>query len=123
MLASLGWNCISHTATYGAPRPVRELGGFDTRFRYFGDYEFMLRALEREPFCRVNRTLFGGHRHGTNVSMQQTPIHWVETKATTERYGPRSSWQRAVHRYRLKVWPNATSPRWLLPKRLEQFRA
>jgi glycosyltransferase involved in cell wall biosynthesis len=123
MLASLGWNCISHTATYVHRDLFDELGGFDTRFRYFGDYEFMLRALEREPFCRVNRTLFGGRRHGTNASMQQTPVHWAETKAIMERYSPSSSWQRAVHRYRLKVWLNATSPGWFLHKRIERLRA
>jgi hypothetical protein len=123
MLASLGWNCISHTATYVHRELFDELGGFDTRFRYFGDYDFMLRALEREPFCRVNRTLFGGRRHGTNASMQQTPVHWAETRAIMERYGPSSSWQRAVHRYRLKVWLNATSPGWFLHKRIEQFRS
>jgi glycosyltransferase involved in cell wall biosynthesis len=122
MLASLGWNCISHMATYVHRELFDELGGFDTRFRYFGDYEFMLRALEREPFCRVNRTLFGGHRHGTNASMQQTPIHWAETKTIMERYAPSSSWKRAVHRYRLKVWLNATSPTWFVHKRIEQLR-
>jgi glycosyltransferase involved in cell wall biosynthesis len=123
MLASLGWNCISHTATYVHRELFDELGGFVTRFRYFGDYDFMLRALEREPFCRVNRTLFGSRRHGTNASMQQTPVHWAETKAIMERYGPSSSWQRAVHRYRLKVWLNARSPGWFLHKRIEQLRS
>jgi len=122
MLASIGWNCISHTATYVHRELFDELGGFDTQFKYFGDYEFMLRALGREPFGRINRTLFGARRHGTNASMQQTPVHWAETKAIMERYGPSSPWKRAALRYGLKAWLNATSPGWFLHKRIDHFR-
>jgi GT2 family glycosyltransferase len=123
MLASLGWNCISHTATYVHRDLFEELGGFDKHFQYFGDYDFMLRALASEPFCRVDRTLSSVRRHGANASMQQTPTHWAETEEITQRYGPTSSWKRAVYRYRLKVWANASSPRWFLHKRMDRFRA
>jgi glycosyltransferase involved in cell wall biosynthesis len=123
MLASLGWNCISHTATYVHRDLFEELGGFDKHFQYFGDYDFMLRALASEPFCRVDRTLSSVRRHGANASMQQTPTHWAETGEITQRYGPTSSWKRAVYRYRLKVWANASSPRWFLHKRMDRFRA
>jgi glycosyltransferase involved in cell wall biosynthesis len=123
MLASLGWNCISHTATYVHRDLFEELGGFDKHFQYFGDYDFMLRALAREPFCRVDRTLSSVRRHGANASMQQTPTHRAETEEITQRYGPTSSWKRMVHRYRLKLWANASSPRWFLHKRIDRFRA
>ena len=123
MLASLGWNCISHTATYVHRELFEELGGFDKRFKYFGDYDFMLRALEREPFCRINRTLSSIRRHGGNASMQQTPIHWAETKEIMGRYEPSSPWKQAMYRYRLKVWANATSPGWFLHKRVDRLRS
>jgi hypothetical protein len=122
MLASLGWNCISHSATYVHRDLFEQLGGFDTHFRYFGDYDFLLRALAHEPFCRIDRTLSCVHRHGANASMQQTPIHWAETKEIMQRYGPSSPWKRAAYRYRLKVWANATSPAWFLHKRIDRFR-
>jgi glycosyltransferase involved in cell wall biosynthesis len=122
MLASLGWNCVSHPATYVHRSLFEELGGFDKRFRYFGDYDFVLRALAREPFCRVNRKLFGTRRHGANASMQQTPVHWAETREIMQRYGPSSPWNRLMYRYRLKVWANAASPRWFLHKRIDRFR-
>jgi glycosyltransferase involved in cell wall biosynthesis len=123
MLASLGWNYITHSATYVHRDLFEELGGFDKHFQYFGDYDFMLRALAREPFCRVDRTLCSVRRHGGNASMQQTPTHLAETEEITHRYGPTSSWKRAVYRYRLKVWANASSPRWFLHKRMDRFGA
>jgi glycosyltransferase involved in cell wall biosynthesis len=122
MLASLGWNCISHPATYVHRELFEELGGFDKRFRYFGDYDFVLRALAREPFCRVNRKLFSTRRHGANASMQQTPVHWAETKEIMQRYGPSSRWKQLMYRYQLKVWANAASPGWYLHKRIDRFR-
>jgi GT2 family glycosyltransferase len=122
MLASLGWNCISHSATYVHRDLFEALEGFDKHFRYFGDYDFMLRALAREPFCRVDRTLVSVRRHGANASMQQTPVHWAETREITQRYGPSSPWKRALYCYRLKVWANASSPGWFLHKRIERFR-
>jgi len=123
MLASLGWNCISHTATYVHRELFEELGGFDKRFQYFGDYDFMLRALTHEPFRRVNRAVASIRRHGANASMQETPIHRAETEEILHRYGPSSPWRRAMYRYRLKAWMNATSPRWFLQKRIDGFRA
>jgi glycosyltransferase involved in cell wall biosynthesis len=122
MLASLGWNCIWHPATYVRRDLFEELDGFDKRFRYFGDYDFVLRALAREPFCRVNRKLFCIRRHGSNASMQQTPVHWAETRQIMQRYGPSSPWKRVMYRYRLKVWANAASPGWFLHKRIDRFR-
>jgi glycosyltransferase involved in cell wall biosynthesis len=122
MLASLGWNCVSHTATYVHRDLFEELGGFDKRFRYFGDYDFMLRALVREPFRRINRTLSSVRRHGANASMQQTPVHRAETREIMQRYGPSSPWRQVAYRYRLKVWENAASPSWFLHKRIDRFR-
>jgi glycosyltransferase involved in cell wall biosynthesis len=123
MLASLGWNCVSHTATYVHRDLFEELGGFDKRFKYFGDYDFMLRALAREPFRRVDRPVASIRRHGANASMQQTPVHRAETAQIQQRYGPSSPWKRAMYRNQLKVWMNATSPGWFLHKRIDRFRA
>jgi glycosyltransferase involved in cell wall biosynthesis len=123
MLASLGWNCVTHSATYVHRELFAELDGFDKRFRYFGDYDFMLRALAREPFCRVSRAICSVRRHGTNASMQETPIHWAESEEILQRYGPSSPWQQATDRYRLKAWMNAFGPRWFLHKRIDGFRA
>lgn len=123
MLASLGWLYFPHPATYVHRDFFKELGGYDKSFKYFGDYDFILRALEREPFSRVDRTLTGVRRHGGNASMQQTPIHSAETRQIMERYGPSSPWKQAAYRYLLKVWANGTNPTWFLQKRVDDLRA
>jgi glycosyltransferase involved in cell wall biosynthesis len=123
MLASLGWLYFAHPATFVHRDLFKELGGYDQRFKYFGDYDFILRALQCEPFARVNRTLSSVRRHGGNASMQQTPVHSAETRQIMERYGPSSAWKQATYRYLLKIWANGTNPGWFLRKRVDDFRA
>jgi glycosyltransferase involved in cell wall biosynthesis len=122
MLASLGWNCIPHTATYMRRDLFEELGGFDKQFKYSGDYDFMLRALQREPFARINRTLSAIRRHGGNASMQETPVHRAEAEEITRRYGPSSRSRRVTYQYLLKLWLNGTNPGWFLRKRADDLR-
>ena len=81
MLASLGWCCIPHQATYVNSEMFHELGGFRKELKYAGDYELFLRALAIEPFARIGRTLACFRRHGDNQSMSITPEHRAESDA------------------------------------------
>jgi glycosyltransferase involved in cell wall biosynthesis len=123
MLATLGWNCIPHPSTYLHRDFFEQLGGFDTRFKYSGDYDIFIRARQLEPFTRIARTLTGVRRHGGNASMQHTAPHSAEIRQIMERYGPSSPWKQAAYRYLLKAWANGTSPRWFLQKRVDDLRA
>jgi glycosyltransferase involved in cell wall biosynthesis len=123
MLGSLGWMYMQHPATYVHRDLFKELGGYDISFRYYGDYDFVLRALEREPFSRINRTLTMCRRHGGNASMQQSPVHSKETRRIMLQYGPSSRRQELMYRYLLKVWVNGTNPGWFLHKRMDAVRA
>jgi glycosyltransferase involved in cell wall biosynthesis len=123
MLGSLGWMYFQHDATYVHRYLFEELGGYDKRFKYFGDYDFILRALEREPFSRIHQILCSCRRHGANASMQQTPVHSAETKQIMRRYAPSSPWKQAMYRYLLKFWINGTNPGWFVRKRVDSFRA
>jgi glycosyltransferase involved in cell wall biosynthesis len=122
MLGSLGWMYFQHNATYVHRGLFEELGGYDKRFKYYGDYDFVLRALGREPFSRIDRILSGCRRHGGNASMQQTPIHSAETKQIMQQYGPSSPMKQATYRYLLKIWVNGTNPRWFVDKRIDGIR-
>jgi len=122
MLASLGWLYMQHPAVYVHRDLFKELGGYDISFRYYGDYDFILRALEKEPFSRIKRTLTSCRRHGGNASMQQSPVHSAETRTIMRRYGPSSRGQEMLYRYLLKVWVNATNPGWFLHKRVDSVR-
>jgi glycosyltransferase involved in cell wall biosynthesis len=123
MLASLGWMYMQHPATYVHRDLFKELGGYDISFRYFGDYDFVLRALELEPFSRINKTLTMCRRHGANASMQRSPVHSEETRRIMRRYGPSSRGRELLYRYVLKVWANGTNPGWFLHKRMDAVRA
>jgi glycosyltransferase involved in cell wall biosynthesis len=123
ILASLGWMYLQHPATYVHRDLFKELGGYDISFRYYGDYDFVLRALEREPFSRINQPLTSCRRHGGNASMQQSPVHSAETRRIMRRYGPPSRRQEVMYRYLLKVWVNGTNPGWFLHKRMDGVRA
>ena len=122
MLGSLGWMYLQHNATYVHRDLFQELGGYDKSFRYYGDYDFVLRALEREPFSRIDRILSSCRRHGGNASMQQTPVHWAETRKIMHRYATSSPWRQVMYRYLLKIWVNGTNPRWFVDKRLDSIR-
>jgi hypothetical protein len=101
----------------------KELGGYDERFKYYGDYDFILCALQREPFARISQTLSGCHRHGSNASTQQTPVHWASTKQIMKPYAPSSPWKQVTYRYLLKTWANGTNPTaWFARKRIGGLR-
>lgn len=123
MLATLGWNCIPHPSTYLHRDFFEQLGGFDMRFKYSGDYDLFVRARQLESFTRIAQTLTGVRRHGGNASMQQTAPHLAEIRHVMERYGPSSPWKQAAYRYLLKVLANGTNPSWFLRKRVEDVRA
>ncbi|HEY8339351.1 MAG TPA: glycosyltransferase family 2 protein [Egibacteraceae bacterium] len=123
MLASLGWSCVHHLSTYVHRDLFAELGGFDTSYRYSGDYDFFLRARQREPFARIPRVLSAFRRHGANQSMSADPAHVAENERIAARYGYASPLLRQAARYALKTWLNATNPAWFVAKRVDARRA
>jgi glycosyltransferase involved in cell wall biosynthesis len=123
VLASLGWNCIAPMSTYLSRSFFEELGGFDSTFSHADDYEFYLRALKREPFVRVRRTLSAARRHSDAMSMDRNAVHLAELRAIEQQHAPRSSPRRALYRYGLKLWLNTTNPKWSALKRVDALRA
>jgi len=121
MAASLGWSCIPHPSTYMHRDLFEALGGFNPEFQYAGDYEFFVRALEREPFFRIRQVLSGFRRHGDNTSMRLDDTHLAEIRMVADRFAPRSEWQRVAHRYLLKVWLNGRNPGWSTMKRIDRI--
>jgi glycosyltransferase involved in cell wall biosynthesis len=123
MHACLGWNCIPDLSTFLHRDFYFELGGYDNSFMYSGDYDLYARALQREPFARIDRIITGVRRHGDNLSLSVDPRRLAEERAVTERYGPRSEWQRTAYRYLLKLWLNGTNPKWFLYKRIDALHS
>lgn len=121
-LASLGWSCVPHTSTFVHRDLFAELGGFNPKFRYAGDYEFFARALERERFSRLPQVLSCFRRHGGNMSMRIDDIHLAEIQSVAERFAPTSAPRRTASRYLLKAWLNATNPSWFAMKRIDWRR-
>ena len=110
-------------STYLSRGFFEELGGFDPSFSHADDYEFYLRALRREPFARVPRTLSAARRHSDAMSMDRNAVHLAELRAIEEQNAPRSWPRRMLYRYGLKLWLNATNPTWATLKRVDAFRA
>jgi glycosyltransferase involved in cell wall biosynthesis len=122
MLASLGWNCVPPMSTYLSRDLFEELGGLDPSLSYADDYEFFVRVLEREPFARIARTLAGSRRHDDAMSMNRNATHLAELEAIAEQGASRSRSRRALCHYGLKLWLNATNPRWAALKQVDAFR-
>jgi glycosyltransferase involved in cell wall biosynthesis len=116
MLASLSWSCIPTTSTFMHRDLFADLRGFDTTFQYGGDYEFYVRALEREHFQRINQLLSCCYRHGANISTRLDEIYRAETQLIADLYAPKTQQRRTAYRLLLKSWLNATNPRWFTMK-------
>jgi glycosyltransferase involved in cell wall biosynthesis len=123
MLASLGWNCIPHPSTYIHREFFEQLGGFDKKLKYSGDYDFFVRARQFDSFVGIPRTLSCFRRHGGNMSMRPDAAHLAEIEAIAERFGPSAPWQRLAYRYFLKLWLNGGSLPWFARKRIDAVRA
>jgi glycosyltransferase involved in cell wall biosynthesis len=122
MLASLGWGCVPTTSTYLHRDLFAELRGFNTAFDVAGDYEFFVRALERERFSRLGNVLSCCYRHGTNTSMQLDDVHRAEIQRVAEHGAPASQLQRTSYRFLLKAWLNARNPWWFTMKTINRMR-
>jgi len=120
MLASLGWGYIPTTSTYVHRELFTELRGFNTAFGVAGDYEFFVRALERERFSRLRHVLSCCYRHGSNTSMRFDGIHRAEIQRVVEHGAPASRLRRTSYRFLLKAWLNATNPRWSMMKNVHR---
>jgi glycosyltransferase involved in cell wall biosynthesis len=122
-LACLGWNCIPPMSTFLRRDLFQELGGFLPTYAHAQDYEFFVRLLRQERFQRIGRTLAGARRHDDAMSMDRNAVHLAELEAIAGQSAPRSASARWLHRYGLKLWLNATNPRWTTLKRVDAFRA
>jgi glycosyltransferase involved in cell wall biosynthesis len=122
-LASLGWNCIPPMSTYLRRDLFEELEGFLPSYSHADDYEFFVRLLGRERFQRIGRTLAGARRHGDAMSMDRNAVHLAELEAIAEQSAPGSAPARWLCRYGLKLWLNATNPRWSALKRVDAIHA
>lgn len=116
--ASLGWNCIHHQATFMTRDFYGRVGEYDLRYPLAADYELLARALQTEPFERVDRTLATFRRHGGNASMRGEQALIEEGRRIAAAYGPRDEFRRRVYRAGLKAWLNAVRPGWFVAKKL-----
>jgi glycosyltransferase involved in cell wall biosynthesis len=123
MLASLAWSPFPAIATFSRRDFLEELGFFDVWFYYAADFDLFVRARSREPYSHIYRTLAAQRRHGDNTSMERNTVHEAELAAINRRHGPPGSGTRTAYRYGTKLILNGQSPRWMLHKRLEKWRA
>ncbi len=123
MMASLGWCCINHMATYVTREFYDRLGGFDRSYRYAGDYDFFCKALDTAPWSAVPRTVACFRRHGGNLTMSLSPRQIEEGRQVEERYASPSARVRMVERQMLRFYLNGRNPTWALRKQLDNLRA
>jgi glycosyltransferase involved in cell wall biosynthesis len=123
VLASLEWSPFPAISTFSHRDFLDELGGFDVRLYYAADFDLYVRARSGQPFSRINRTLAAWRRHGDNTSMEHNAIHDAEIASINGRFGPPDARTQNVYRFLAKVVLNVQSPRWLVHKRLESWRA
>lgn len=123
MMASLGWCCINHMATYVTREFYDELGGFDPAFRYAGDYDLLCKALNQAPWSRVPETVACFRRHGANLSMSNSQRQDDEVRLVEQRYASASRHVRALEKQTLRVYLNARNPTWAIRKQIENLRS
>jgi glycosyltransferase involved in cell wall biosynthesis len=120
MLASLGWSCVPTPSTYFHRSLFADLGGFNTAFDYGGDYDFFIRALDREHFSRITPVVSCCYRHGDNLSMRRDDTYRIEAKMIVDMHAPDTLLRRKAYRILLKSWLNATNPWWLTMKMVDR---
>ena len=116
MLASLGWSPFPNV--FMLRELFLELGGYRPAFHYAGDYDLYIRALQREPFSRIQRPLVAVERRWDNMSMKKDEDHLRELVRIAEMAAPPSARRRSAYRYFLKIWFNAMNPSWSARKRV-----
>lgn len=122
-LASLGWSCLGHGATYMTPSFYEALGGFETRFRISADYLMLCQAASRRPYDRVDAVIARFRRHGGSLSIRADGRAAQENLEVASRFAPASPLPRAALRAALKLYLNVANPTWALRKRLKQDRS
>ena len=83
---------------------------------------FFARALTRARFDRSSRSLSAWRMHGNNLSRSKAAGIESERIRIEATFAPKSRARRTAYRHALKIWLNATSPRWLLHKKLALLR-
>lgn len=121
VLASLGWNCIHHGATFMTREYCSKVGEYDITYSLAADYEFLVRALMIQPYDRINQTLYGFRWHGQNATASGPDVLRKEGQRIAAAYGPRSALLGSAYRTGLRAWMNAANPRWFAAKKLKSW--
>lgn len=114
---ALGWNCFPQPSTFFRTEFARnELGGFDTSYRFVGDWDFFLRALDRGRPIYVSQPLSRFRLHDTNLSRQRTDMR-ADARPMNEKAEALGEPRRSLLRFITKAQINITNPGWAIGKR------
>lgn len=111
---ALGWNCFPQPSTFYLTEFARELGGYDTSYKLAADYDFAIRALDKERPLYVHRPLSRFRLHEFNLSKDHRAIE-AEARAIAFE-PPMSTTRRRWLKLLTKVQVNTTNPRWAIGK-------
>ena len=117
---ALGWNCIPQPSTYWLTAFAREVGEFDTTYRMAGDYDYLIRSLDRQRPLYVPTPLSRFRLHDANLSLAHDAIAAESRRITAE--PPMPGAVRLALRWATKLQLNVMNPRWALGKRTGRVR-
>ena len=117
MLASLGWSCVWHSATFVSRGLFERLGGFDISYRVAADQDFFVRALAIAELIPVRSSIATFRRTGSNFGFVHGAVGRAESKRIQAQDGPHSTATAVFYRYLLKGCLNASNPRWFAAKK------
>jgi glycosyltransferase involved in cell wall biosynthesis len=82
----LGWSCVPNATVWIRRSFYRQVGTFDTTYKYCADYDWYARAFRISPPLFLRPTLGRFRQHGENLSWDLRPII-RESKRVQERHG------------------------------------
>lgn len=112
MFVCIGWNPLMQQSTFFTPDFYSELNGCNIEYKDSGDYELFARAMIEAPFERVPQALACFRRTTVNNSAVNVARTLRENTRILETYGPKSTIERLIWKYMLKLWFNGVNPGW-----------
>lgn len=109
-IACMGWNPISPLAAYVNRDFFDELGGFDPEYKMAADFDFSVRALQREPFERIAQPIAYYRRHLKNLSVIAKSPAVAEARSVQEKFGAELRVACALIRYAAKAHASFSNP-------------
>lgn len=116
MCACLGWNPIMSIATFFRRDFFDELGGYDPSYAICSDYDLYIRALQQEPFARIDQRLGAFRRTGLHNSIVKRKVRREEYLKIIEQYGPSTNSEQLFWRLVMKNHFNLRNPGWMARK-------